>query len=92
LGLKIKVSPLVLMWVFAVVFFLQAIPISISGIGIREGALIVLLSRYGIRDSQAFALSLIVFLIAILMGLVGGVSETIGLMKRTLGKYSSPLR
>ncbi|MBU0693811.1 MAG: flippase-like domain-containing protein [Candidatus Omnitrophica bacterium] len=75
LGLGIRISFIVLVWVMAIVFFIQAMPISISGIGVREGALILLLSQYGIASSKALAFSLTLFAISILMSLAGGVID-----------------
>lgn len=72
LGLEIKVSLIDLIWIMAIVSFLQAMPISISGIGVREATLILLLSRYGVTTSKALSLSLILFAVSILMGLIGG--------------------
>lgn len=73
LGLGIEISFIALIWIMSLVSLLQMLPVSISGIGVREGTLILLLSQYGIASSKALAFSLIIFGITILMGLIGGI-------------------
>jgi hypothetical protein len=52
------------------------IPISISGLGVREGALLFLLKPYGVWGEEALALSLIIFGITVLLiGAIGGLLE-----------------
>ncbi|MEW6096080.1 MAG: lysylphosphatidylglycerol synthase transmembrane domain-containing protein [bacterium] len=75
LSVKIQISFIVFMWVASIVFLIQALPISISGIGVREGAFIFLLAQHQVPTSQALALSLIIFGITIIIGLVGGIIE-----------------
>jgi uncharacterized membrane protein YbhN (UPF0104 family) len=51
-------------------------PVSVSGLGLREGTLVAMLGGRGVPHAEAFAYSLLVFGIAILgTGLVGGVVE-----------------
>jgi uncharacterized protein (TIRG00374 family) len=64
-----------LMWIISVVYIIHFIPVSISGLGLREGALVLLLPNYGIDESSALAFSLITFVIVLLFGLVGGAIE-----------------
>jgi hypothetical protein len=52
------------------------IPITISGLGVREGVLIYLLKPYGIAGEEAFALSIMIFLATImLVGISGGIYD-----------------
>jgi uncharacterized membrane protein YbhN (UPF0104 family) len=50
----------------------MVLPISISGVGVREGGLAMLLAPSGVASEQAVAIGLLWFLSTILMGLVGG--------------------
>jgi len=75
LSLKIQISFIVFIWITSIAFIIQALPISISGIGVREGTFIFLLAPYQVPTSQALALSLIIFGIMIITGLVGGIIE-----------------
>jgi len=63
-------------WIRSVVILVTMIPISISGMGLREGAFILLLGAFGVSDGSAFAYSLLVFAVTrIVPGLLGGLFE-----------------
>jgi len=50
----------------------NALPISIGGLGVREGAFMVLLTAFGVQPQTAFVISLSGFLVKVLLpGLVG---------------------
>ncbi|MDI6752579.1 MAG: lysylphosphatidylglycerol synthase transmembrane domain-containing protein [bacterium] len=74
-ALGIKVSFIGLVWIVAVISIAQLLPISISGIGVREGIFVFLLKEYHVTSQEALALSLIIFGISILMGITGGVMD-----------------
>lgn len=48
------------------------IPLSLNGLGIREGVSVFLFSRLSITNAQALSLSLLMLLVGLLTGLVGG--------------------
>ncbi len=50
----------------------MVLPISISGVGIREGGLAVLLAPYGVPAEKSVAIGLLWLLVTIVCGLVGG--------------------
>jgi uncharacterized membrane protein YbhN (UPF0104 family) len=75
LGLGFEIPLFAAIWIGAMVVLIQNIPISISGLGLREGALVMLLPLYGISQPQALALSLISFGYVLVMGLLGGLLE-----------------
>ncbi len=60
---------------FSLVSVTSLLPISFSGLGVREGTVIVLLSQLGISNSSALSLSMLIFITGILIGLLGGVLE-----------------
>lgn len=75
-SLNIGISFLAMGWIRSVVVLITMIPISIAGLGLREGALIILLRSYGIRDEDALAFSLLIFSVTVLLvGLIGGLVE-----------------
>ncbi len=75
-GLSIEVSFIQIAWISMATTGLTMLPISPSGIGVREGALVVLLGQYGVPGASALALSFMVFICTILIvGLLGGVLE-----------------
>ncbi|MCK4738577.1 MAG: flippase-like domain-containing protein [Deltaproteobacteria bacterium] len=49
------------------------IPLSLSGLGIREGAFVFLFSKAGATGEQAIALSLIWFFVMALVSIIGGI-------------------
>ncbi len=74
--LQIEISLLSMAWVSTATTFLTMLPISPSGLGVREGALVYLLGLYGAPGAAALALSLLVFAFnTLLIGLVGGITE-----------------
>jgi uncharacterized protein (TIRG00374 family) len=61
-----------------IVALAQVLPISLNGLGIREGAFAVLFSSVGVAPSDAVAMSLLYQLLRALTGLLGGVLYIIG--------------
>lgn len=61
-------------WFYTVplVSLAMVLPISISGVGVREGGLAFLLSRFGVSPEQGVALGLLWFLATIVGGVLGG--------------------
>jgi hypothetical protein len=88
MALGIQVSFVQLMWVVAVVSLLQSLPISIAGIGVREGAYVYLLQLQGVPGASALALSLTVFGIHMLIALAGGLLQLYSLLSRR--RYENP--
>ncbi len=54
-----------------IVWFITVIPISISGIGLREISYISILGQYGLSAESATALSLYIFSVSVITGIVG---------------------
>lgn len=75
LALQLPLSFITLGWVRAIVYLLTSLSITISGLGVREGGLMVALEPYGVPGSQAVALSLLVLGASVLIACVGGVLE-----------------
>ncbi len=68
---KIPISFLTLSAVFSIIWVVSAIPISISGLGLRELSFVYLLSLQGVTAEVATALSLQYFGINVLIGVLG---------------------
>lgn len=58
--------------VVPVVMLAMVVPISINGVGVREGGLAMLLAPEGVPGEQAVAIALLWFLSSIVSGLIGG--------------------
>jgi len=54
-----------------VVAVAQALPLSIGGLGLREGSLVLLLGPLGVADAQAVALGLLLYGISLTVSLLG---------------------
>ena len=74
-ALHLTIPIIALVWIRAMVLIIQLIPVSIAGLGIREGALVFILPIYGISPPDAMAFSLLFFGLIIVIGLVGGILE-----------------
>jgi uncharacterized membrane protein YbhN (UPF0104 family) len=70
-GLALQVDFIVLMINLPVIILITLLPISISGIGVRESAFSWLLSPEGVAPEKAIALSLLWFLSTVVAGLWG---------------------
>jgi len=75
-ALNVDISVVSIVWIRAAVVFLQMLPISISGLGVREGAFVFLLGGYGVGGADAMAVSFLIFGITIIFGFLGGVFES----------------
>lgn len=60
---------------YALAVILSMIPITIAGIGLREGGLIYLLTWHGVNDEGAAALSIATFFVIMILSLAGGAIE-----------------
>lgn len=56
-----------------IVLLIQLIPITINGLGLREGAYIEIFQFYGIAAGAAFAFSLVDVAFMLLVGIIGGI-------------------
>ena len=70
-SLAINVSFLNVSLIIALVWIVTAIPITISGAGVRELSMIYLFSLYGVDAEPATALSIYLYIISLLLGLIG---------------------
>ncbi|MEL7208424.1 MAG: hypothetical protein AAGK32_09375, partial [Actinomycetota bacterium] len=60
------------------VLVLQVLPIGISGLCIREAALVLFLRPLGVDDPQAIALGLLLYLLNLVVSLVGAPAFAFG--------------
>ncbi|MHB1167121.1 MAG: lysylphosphatidylglycerol synthase transmembrane domain-containing protein [Carboxydocellales bacterium] len=75
LSVKIKIDFSTIVLLFSVVSFLQILPISIAGIGIRDGVFVYFMGLYGVQMVQSLSVSIIFLGISIIIGLIGGILE-----------------
>jgi len=72
-ALDMNIAFVSVMYIIPLTFFATLLPITIAGIGIREGAFVYFLTRYGYSVEDAIAFSLIGYVLMLLMGFTGGV-------------------
>jgi len=75
LALDLPLSPFAVGWTRAYVLMVTILPISILGIGVREGSLIAMLSVYHIDPASAVAYSTLILGRNVLTGMLGAVLE-----------------
>ena len=62
-----------LIWTFPVITMVSALPITVAGLGVREGAALMLLGHYGIPETDAVAASLLTATVTMAWAAVGAV-------------------
>jgi hypothetical protein len=67
----IDVSIGVLVWLWAMVYILGRVPISIANLGVREAVVVAVLGLYGVPKSSALLMSVIIFSAQIVIALIG---------------------
>ncbi len=68
------------------VYLLILIPISFSGLGVREGAMLLLLIPYGVDAESTVAFSMLSFLAILIMGFWGGGYELYACSNTVIGE------
>jgi glycosyltransferase 2 family protein len=81
-GLGINVPFVDWCWILSIVSVAIFLPVTIAGIGIREGAFIGMLSWFGINIEKALALSFLILAIQIMDALVGWMVELIDIKRK----------
>jgi uncharacterized membrane protein YbhN (UPF0104 family) len=71
-ALGVSISPWYFLIFIPIISFLLTLPVSFSGLGVREGGYILLFGQAGVPSSLAFAMSLCVYAVAVATGLIGG--------------------
>ena len=81
-ALDLDLSVATIAWTRSVAMLVAILPISIAGLGVREGAMVVLLAPYGITAADALTYALLAFATTILaVGLLGGLLEAFRLLR-----------
>jgi len=68
---------------FPAVLIAQVLPISMSGLGVREGAFVLFLAPLGVAHEQAIALGLLLYLLNLLVSLLGAPAFAAGGRRRS---------
>jgi hypothetical protein len=68
---------------FPAVLIAQVLPISMAGLGVREGAFVLFLTPLGVAQQDAIALGLLLYLLNLLVSLLGAPAFAAGGRRRT---------
>jgi uncharacterized protein (TIRG00374 family) len=77
-GIGSPAGPTALLAFFPAVLIAQVLPVSISGLGVREGAFVLFLHPLGVADGQAIALGLLLYLLNLAVSLLGAPAFAVG--------------
>ena len=77
-ALQISIGWRVLLVFVPTVAMLQVVPLTIGGLGVREGALVLMLHPLGIGSAQAIAFGLLVYALNVAASLLGAPSFALG--------------
>jgi len=66
---------------------LISLPISLNGIGVREGAAVVLFQMAGLSREQSFSIPFLTYVIAVLVSLLGGLIFVSRTPRRAIGRH-----
>lgn len=68
--------------VLPIIWVIMMVPISIGGLGVREGAFVLFFTQQGVSAENALLLSLLFFSLSLITALVGGVIYGLGRYRR----------
>lgn len=71
------------LWVFALVSVAVLLPLTVGGIGVREGAFVAILGFLGVPSTSALVISLTIFGLQIIAASMGAFFEVIGVKRRS---------
>jgi len=74
----VRVSPWYFVLFVPIISFTLLLPISLSGLGVREGAYVLLFAQAGVPATLALAISLAFYALNVVTGLIGGVMYALG--------------
>ena len=74
-SLEISLSFINIAWIHPCEVLVTMLPISVAGLGVREGSLAVLLSPFGVALEKVLALSFLILMMRIFWGVIGGIIE-----------------
>ncbi|MDD5705077.1 MAG: lysylphosphatidylglycerol synthase domain-containing protein [Kiritimatiellae bacterium] len=70
------------LWVASMTNLAQVVPVSVCGLGVREGTLVYLLAKHGVSSEQGLLIGLLWFWAAAVLGVAGGVWFVAGRLRR----------
>ncbi len=71
-SLNINIDAIYFFIFMPIIWIIMTIPVSLSGLGVREGAFVFFFSQVGVAPSDAIAISLLYYSYNIIFGVIGG--------------------
>jgi uncharacterized protein (TIRG00374 family) len=84
-AINVKLTPVYFFVVLPMIWIITMVPLSINGLGVREGAFVFFFTKVGVSDSAALLLSFLNFSQMIVLGLVGGIIYLLGQVSSPIG-------
>lgn len=85
-SLSLDLDAMTIAWIRSVALVAALAPVTIGGLGLREGVVVYFLTRLGVSGPDALSLSLLAFAVTVLaIGLLGGLAEALRLLIRGSG-------
>lgn len=85
----IELSLPIFFGIIPLIYFATVLPVSLGGLGVREGTFVFLLSTFGVGITEAITLSFLVYFNKIIYGIVGGIIEFMGSFKMKRANITS---
>jgi len=82
-ALGLNVSFVYFLTVVPIIWVITMVPISIGGLGVREGAFVLFFGQQGVSTENALLLSLLWWALTLVIGLVGGIIYGLGRYRRS---------
>ena len=73
-ALGIEIEPLYFFIFMPLIWVIITVPISISGLGLREGAFVFFFTQVGVSSADAVAISLLYYFYNVIVGGIGGLA------------------
>jgi hypothetical protein len=77
-AINLKLAPVYFFMILPMIWIITMVPLSINGLGVREGAFVFFFTTVGAPDSAALLLSFLNFSQMIVLGLMGGIIYLFG--------------
>jgi glycosyltransferase 2 family protein len=80
-AMHLGLSPISIGWVRAYIALITLLPISIMGVGVRDGSMVVMLRAYAVTPALAVTYSVLLLTRTVVLGLLGGACELWNVMR-----------
>jgi len=83
-ALGVRIGPIYFFILVPIISIITALPVSIAGLGLREASSVYFFAKVGVPAETAVAISFLIFLLMILIGLMGGIIYVLAFSHRRI--------